>query len=179
MLCTMVNRTLPPLKYTLCFCLHRGDILLLLRAKEPNLNHWNGVGGKIESGETPVHCAQRETCEETGFDTAQARCHELGIVTWHPKGAQPKGGMHVFTFTFPDAWQRPFESLDMREGKLQWHPLSFAMDHGNATVVENIPYFFTGMQSSHEPLWYDFGFDDHHRVAEYRVESAPRAILNA
>ncbi|MEK7648067.1 MAG: NUDIX domain-containing protein [Patescibacteria group bacterium] len=169
---------LPTLNYTLCFCLHRGDILLLLRAKEPNLNHWNGVGGKIEPGESPAQCATRETCEETGFDPAAAQRRELGVVTWHPAGAAPEGGMHVFQFAFPDSWQRPFDSLDMREGKLQWHPLAFAMDYNNRAIVENIPYFFTAMHNAPELLWYDFGFDAQHRIAEYRVTSAPRAILN-
>ncbi len=39
--------------FTLCFCLAGDKVLMLQRAKEPNLGKWNGVGGKIEPGETP------------------------------------------------------------------------------------------------------------------------------
>ncbi len=56
----------PSLRYTLCF-LTRGDsVLMLHRQKPPNLGFWNGVGGRLEQGETPRACMLREVREETG-----------------------------------------------------------------------------------------------------------------
>lgn len=43
-----------PYKYTLCFCLCSDQVLMLYRKKAPNKNFWNGLGGKIEVGETPL-----------------------------------------------------------------------------------------------------------------------------
>lgn len=145
----------------------------MLRAKEPNFNHWNGVGGKINEGETPEACARRETYEETEFDTTLAQSRELGIVTWHDADTEPKGGMHIFLFTFPDTWERPFSTRNMREGRLEWHPLAFALNPHSPRIVENISYFLTDMLASREPLWYDFGFDAQHRIAEHHVTAAP------
>ena len=46
-----------------------GELLLLLRAQQPNLGVWTPIGGKLETktGESPFECAVRETREETGL----------------------------------------------------------------------------------------------------------------
>ena len=49
------------LRYTLIFLMRGGDILMLQRRKPPNQGLWNGIGGRIEEGETPEQCALRET----------------------------------------------------------------------------------------------------------------------
>ncbi len=47
----------------------QGELLLMLRAKPPNLGVWSPIGGKLEmaTGESPFECAARETHEETGL----------------------------------------------------------------------------------------------------------------
>lgn len=42
-------------------------LLLVKRNKKPYMGCWNGIGGKIESGETPIEAAIRECKEETGI----------------------------------------------------------------------------------------------------------------
>lgn len=45
--------------------------LLLITKNRPawQAGKWNGIGGKIEAGETPLHCMVREFEEETGLRT--------------------------------------------------------------------------------------------------------------
>ncbi len=48
------------LPYTICFCLHDDQVLMLYRSNPPNAGLWNGLGGKIETGETPLSNIHRE-----------------------------------------------------------------------------------------------------------------------
>lgn len=59
-----------------------GELLLLLRAKAPNLGVWSPIGGKLETGrgESPFECARRETLEETGVAVETSDLHLFAIV---------------------------------------------------------------------------------------------------
>ncbi len=55
---------------TLCYVKSGGKTLMLLRNKKKNDIHdgkYNGLGGKMESGETPLECVKREVFEESGL----------------------------------------------------------------------------------------------------------------
>ena len=55
---------------TLCYIEKDDCYLMLHRVKKKNdINHdkWIGIGGKMESGETPEECIIREAFEETGL----------------------------------------------------------------------------------------------------------------
>ena len=79
--------------YTICFITRvrsgRVEILMLLRNNEPNKHKWNGVGGKIEEGETINDSMAREIIEETGLKVNNL-CFR-GIVTWNETS-----GMYVY-----------------------------------------------------------------------------------
>ena len=45
-----------------------GRILLIKRAKEPELGKWAVPGGRIEEDETAEQCMKREFLEETGLE---------------------------------------------------------------------------------------------------------------
>jgi 8-oxo-dGTP diphosphatase len=47
--------------------LHQTAVLMVKRAKSPNLGLWSLPGGRIEPGEAPEHAALREVSEETGI----------------------------------------------------------------------------------------------------------------
>jgi 8-oxo-dGTP diphosphatase len=55
---------------TLCYVRSGGKTLMVYRNKKPNDMHmgkWNGLGGKLEPGESPEDCAVREIFEESGL----------------------------------------------------------------------------------------------------------------
>ena len=54
----------------LCLLTHRGDDLMLHRAREPNRGLWVPVGGKLDPFESPRAAAIRELREETGISDA-------------------------------------------------------------------------------------------------------------
>ncbi len=54
-------------KHTLCSIKRNEEILMLNREYAPVKGLWNGVGGKIEKGETPLENAIREIKEETNI----------------------------------------------------------------------------------------------------------------
>lgn len=49
---------------TLCFLLRDGEILLGLKKEGWGVGKWNGIGGKVEEGETFLEGAVREIAEE-------------------------------------------------------------------------------------------------------------------
>ncbi len=66
------------------------NTVLLIKKKRPAWQEgmWNGIGGKIEKGETPIHAIDRETYEETG----QAHYEFKHIITF----VCPGGTVYVY-----------------------------------------------------------------------------------
>lgn len=125
---------------------------MLRRKYPPNAGKWNGVGGKIEAGETPLECASREVMEEADMD-ASSMLRYAGIVRWNP-GADPTSesrGMQVFIAELPGIGPSS-EERETPEGLLAWKPLSWACDPENDSVVSNIPRFLPMMFSSDAPM---------------------------
>lgn len=59
---------------TLCYVRKNDQTLMLHRVKKKNDMHegkWNGLGGKVENGESPEECAIREIKEESGLTVSK------------------------------------------------------------------------------------------------------------
>jgi 8-oxo-dGTP diphosphatase len=144
------------LPYTICFCLCSDQVLMLYRNNPPNANHWNGLGGKIEAGETPLKNIHREMMEEAEIDLHQAQeLRFAGLVTWTDLHTHmsSKRGMYAFlarlTPDFPIRLDCPTP-----EGLLSWKRLDWVCDRSNLAVVENIPHFLPQMLTDPKPQEY-------------------------
>lgn len=97
---------------------------MIHRTKKPNDMHagkWNGLGGKLEPGESPEECAVREVYEESGL---MARKLQLkGILTF-PAFSQDED-WYAFVFTAEDF---DGELIESREGELSWIPNERLLD---------------------------------------------------
>jgi 8-oxo-dGTP diphosphatase len=112
----------PDLPYRIaCLCDLRdeqGRILLLRRAKAPNLGLCSPIGGKLDiaHGESPAQCAQREILEEAGLHVPIECLHLLGLVS----ECAFEGKGHWLMFVYRVLGTVSVEPRDMREGRLDW-----------------------------------------------------------
>ena len=84
---------------TLCYIEKDGAYLMLHRIKkenDENKDKWVGIGGKLEEGETPFECAEREILEECGL--LANKLDYRGIVTF-VSDIYGTEYMHLFTCT--------------------------------------------------------------------------------
>ena len=100
---------------TLCYIQQDGCTLMLHRNKKANDTHegkWNGLGGKLEAGETPEECVIREVYEESGLSIRNPKLCGL-LMFPHFKG----NDWYVFVFT---ANEFTGGLIDSPEGRLEW-----------------------------------------------------------
>ena len=105
---------------TLCYVIDKSQnkTLMIHRIKKENDYHegkWNGLGGKLELGESPEDCVIREIKEEAGLIIKNPRMH--GFITF--PNFDKVDDWYVFIFTAED-----FKGnlIDSPEGNLKWIP---------------------------------------------------------
>ncbi|MEM7133252.1 MAG: 8-oxo-dGTP diphosphatase [Chloroflexota bacterium] len=101
---------------TLCYIRHNNQTLMLHRiTKEGDMHQgkWNGLGGKVENGESPEACAQREIHEESGLWVSDLKMR--GVLTFPAFDGLEDWYVFVFTGT-----QFRGELIDSDEGVLAW-----------------------------------------------------------
>ncbi|WP_256831206.1 MULTISPECIES: 8-oxo-dGTP diphosphatase [unclassified Paenibacillus] len=151
------------LKYNIAFICKGDRILMLNRSKAPLLGLWNGVGGKLEPGETPYASVVREIKEETGLRLAEEALRFSGIVTWEVDGREA-GGMYVFIGEAPPEAlaEAPVETED---GILAWKALEWVIHPDNHGVAGHVKHFLPPMLESRD-------------CAEYRCTFQEGKLLN-
>jgi 8-oxo-dGTP pyrophosphatase MutT (NUDIX family) len=75
---------------------------------------WNGLGGKVKPGESPVECARREVLEESGLTLGDVK--PRGRLTFSFQGKED-WVVHVFSSTSFEG-----EPVASDEGILRWFP---------------------------------------------------------
>ena len=101
---------------TLCYVRRDGKTLMIHRIKKENDMHagkWNGLGGKLEPGETPEECAIREIREEAGLRVSNPVLK--GILTF--PSFDDIEDWYAFVFVINDF---EGELIDSPEGVLRW-----------------------------------------------------------
>ena len=101
---------------TLCYVKANGKTLMIHRVKKADDMHqgkWNGLGGKLDQGETPEECVIREVYEESGLRISKPLLK--GVLTF-PKFARDED-WYAFIFV---AHQFVGHLIDSNEGVLRW-----------------------------------------------------------
>ncbi|MDM5232471.1 NUDIX hydrolase [Lysinibacillus pakistanensis] len=142
-------------EYTICF-LKQGDKILLLNRDKPQwMGAWNGVGGKIEQGETPLVSALREIKEETGI--ALQDITYKGKITW-TDGNINFGCMYAFMAELPESY--PYVTpIKVAEGILDWKDLSWILHPQNVGIAD-LKYYLPKMLDESINYEYIFTYKD-------------------
>jgi 8-oxo-dGTP diphosphatase len=101
---------------TLCYVRNGEQTLMVHRVKKAqdmHLGKWNGLGGKLEPGETPEECARREIQEESGLEVADLTWK--GLLTFPGFSNDEDWYAFVFVATVVDG-----PLIDSPEGDLKW-----------------------------------------------------------
>ncbi len=101
---------------TLCYIQQDEHTLMLHRVKKENDIHqdkWNGLGGKVESGESPEECLIREIKEESGLTLTSYRL--AGLLTF-----PLFDGFNDWQVFLYQASEFTGDLIDSPEGKLEW-----------------------------------------------------------
>ena len=104
-------------------------LLLVKRNKKTYPNMWNGIGGKIEVGETPIEAAIRECKEETGLTMVNPKL----LVTYvYPESNPMNSNTHLSViYDFIDIE----EVEDNYEGHYEWKDIEFALDFNSKEIA--------------------------------------------
>jgi 8-oxo-dGTP diphosphatase len=109
---------------TLCYVRHEGHTLMVHRIKKPqdmHLGKWNGLGGKLEAGESPEECAIREIAEESGLVVTDPQLR--GILTFPAFDDIEDWYCFVFVATqFAGEDGLEHRLIESAEGTLRWVP---------------------------------------------------------
>jgi 8-oxo-dGTP diphosphatase len=113
------------------------------KANDMHQGKWNGLGGKLDPGETPEDCAVREIYEESGLKVWNPRLK--GLLTF-PLFANEED-WYAFVFVCEDF---EGELIDSPEGELRWIPdqelLTLNLWEGDLIFITWLdrPGFFSG-----------------------------------
>lgn len=110
---------------TLVF-LRRGDeVLLGYKKRGFGMGKWNGLGGKVEEGESVGESAKREVQEEVGVHIGSMR--RFGIIECEYRNVEKPGRIKIHLFDSNDFSGEPIESDEI---KPQWFNVSeYPFDH--------------------------------------------------
>ena len=95
------------------------QILLAIKKRKFGEGKWNGVGGKLEEGETVARAAVREAREEVLVDIEESSLTQVATIEFVYEG-NPEWDQEVHIF-FTEKWEgEPSESEEMRP---EWYSM--------------------------------------------------------
>ncbi|NEZ41062.1 NUDIX hydrolase [Paenibacillus alvei] len=129
--------------YNICYIQRGNEVLLLNREKPSWMGCWNGIGGKLEAGESPRESMERELAEETGITPKDLTFK--GIVSWMVDRTR-FGGMYLYAASVEESFTYD-TPMKTDEGILDWKRVDWIMDVHNQGVASNMPQVLQGMRS--------------------------------
>lgn len=114
------------------------------------MGRWNGVGGKIEAGETITESVKREIQEETAFTPADYELRFAGQMLWNDD-EKALGGMYLFVAELNHAISHDSAAVT-REGILAFKALDWILADSNTGIVDNVPYTLSHILTQTKPI---------------------------
>ena len=115
----------------LLFNIDMSKVLLIKRKRNPYLNLYNGIGGKIEDGESKFDCCIRETKEEINVNLC---CPKQLVTCVYPENDKFKYNSNVELNVFYDVIkENVFEEND--EGTFEWLKVDFVLNANNKLIA--------------------------------------------
>lgn len=104
--------------------IHRVDVTGGARDGDDHAGRWNGLGGKLEPGESPLEGARRELREESGLDLPEEAFRALGVLQFPL--FKPRKSEDWLVFPFVARLGREAAGAGVSsfcaEGRLDWVP---------------------------------------------------------
>lgn len=146
-----MKETHPDIRRTLLLLRSGDELLLAMKKRGFGAGKWNGVGGKIEPGESLEDALVRECVEEIGV--TPTNWHAVGELDFI-QDADTDDPWHMFVHAYiADVWEgEPSESEEMRP---QWFH------------VEDIPY---GDMWGDDEFWLPYVLDDKKVVGTFTFD---------
>lgn len=104
-------------------------VLLVKRNKKPYKGCWNGIGGKVENGETEIEAAKRECFEETKIKLESPKL----LVTYKYPESNPENSGTILNVIYDFVDEVKVE--DNYEGTYDWKPIEFVMDSESREIA--------------------------------------------
>ncbi len=104
-------------------------VLLVKRNKKPYAGCWNGIGGKVEEGESILDTAKRECLEETGIVLENPK--HLFTLSYPEENPKNPGTVLNVVYDFTDEK----EVKENYEGTYEWKDVEFVMDSESREIA--------------------------------------------
>ncbi len=114
---------------TLCLLVNDNKVLLAKKKRSLSgfnvaIGKWNGVGGKVDTGETIEAAAVREISEEVGVTTEEQHLERVGNIEFYFKD-KPEWNQHMHIFLVRNWQGEPQESEEMMPKWYFHHEIPF------------------------------------------------------
>jgi 8-oxo-dGTP pyrophosphatase MutT (NUDIX family) len=144
------------------------DILLAMKKRGFGMGKWNGVGGKVDAGETIEEAARREAKEEIGVDVGVLT--KVAEISFYFRG-NPEWNQLVHVYTTDDWKGEPRETEEMAPA--WYHPSTIPYDIMWQDDIYWIPKMLLG-----EYISASFTFGENEMILEKKVESRSLSIAD-
>ncbi len=158
-------------KVTLCYLVNndRHEVLLAMKKRGFGEGWWNGVGGKLNDGETVEEALIRETREEIGVELISFK--KIGVIAFYFEGAKASGFDQEVNVYLADSWRgSPKESEEMRP---QW----FNMDKLPFDMMWPDDRYWLGNALKGNYISASFLFDSNGNIKENNIGPRPKVRI--